>query len=400
VLFLDLDQFKVVNDSIGHLEGDAMLIVVAERLVNVLRPEDTVARLGGDEFAILIDSLADAEDAALVAERIQVALRRPIDLGGYEVFTSASIGIVLSSSSFLATELPEHLLRSADMAMYRAKDAGRGRFAVFDRAMHSSALARLQLETDLRHALERNEFRVLYQPVISLASGRITGVEALLRWQHPQQGVILPSDFVPLAEDTGLIVGIGDWVLRTACRQVQQLTARHPEHSALSVAVNLSIKQFNQSDLVARVGEISRECGLEAGRLVLEITESVVVDQPESAREVLASFKALGARVYMDDFGTGYSSLAYLHQLPLDGLKVDRAFVGRMDTDQRSRQLVATVLQMAHGMGLETVAEGVATLEQLAQLRDMGCQLAQGFLFSAPLEPQALAELVTSAPGW
>ncbi len=400
VLFLDLDRFKVVNDSIGHLEGDAMLVVVAERLLSAIRPEDTVARLGGDEFAVLLESLGGPTDAAVVAERIQTALAAPIDLGGYEVFTSASIGIVLSTSTFLETELPEHLLRSADMAMYKAKDAGRARHALFDRTMHGEALRRLQLETDLRRALERDEFRVVYQPVVSLRTGRITGAEALLRWQRPQQGLVSPAAFLPLAEDTGLIVGIGEWALAEACRQVQEWSTPGDDQPPLCIAVNLSIKQFLQPSLAARVGEILTQSGLAPERLILEVTESVVIDRPDKARETLLQLKALGISVHMDDFGTGYSSLSYLQQLPLDGLKVDRAFVSVMDDDERSRQLVQTVLQLARGVGLRTVAEGVTTLAQLAALRELECDSGQGYLFSAPLDASAMGELVLAAPVW
>jgi len=399
VLFLDLDRFKIINDSIGHHGGDALLVTVAERLALALRPEDTVARLGGDEFAVLLESLSGDDDASVVAERIQSALATPIDLGGYEVFTSASIGIVLSSSSFIATELPEHLLRSADMAMYRAKSAGRACYAMFDRAMHRDALARLQLETDLRRALERNEFRLAYQPVVSLRTGRITGAEALIRWQHPERGLVPPSEFVALAEDTGLIVPIGEWVLHEACREVQRwvVPAGQPP---LTIAVNLSIKQFAQPLLVTRIAEVIAESGLPPERVHLEVTESVIIDQPDAARQVLDSLKALGVEVHMDDFGTGYSSLSYLHQLPLDGLKVDRAFVSRMDDDERSRQLVVTVLQLARSIGLGSVAEGVTTLLQLAELRRLKCEYGQGYLFSAPLDGGAMGELVVANPAW
>ena len=400
VLFLDLDRFKVVNDSIGHHGGDAMLVTVAERLSAVLRPEDTVARLGGDEFAILLESLSGADDARIVAERVQVALAHPIDLGGYEVFTSASIGIVLSSSTFLATELPEHLLRSADMAMYRAKSAGRACYAMFDRAMHVDALERLQLETDLRRALDRGEFRLLYQPVVSLKSGRISGAEALIRWQHPERGLVPPAEFVPLAEDTGLIVPIGEWVLREAMRQIQRWGEHARRRAPLTLAVNLSIKQFAQTGLVAHIAEMLGETGLAPERLQLEVTESVIIDQPEVATSMLEALKALGVHVQMDDFGTGYSSLSYLHQLPLDGLKVDRAFVGRMDSDDRSRQLVRTVLQLARSIGLTAVAEGVTTLSQLAELRQLECEYGQGYLFSAPLDPAAMGELLAVDPVW
>jgi diguanylate cyclase (GGDEF)-like protein len=400
VLFLDLDRFKIVNDSIGHHGGDAMLVTVAERLSATLRPEDTVARLGGDEFAILIESLSNGDDARVVAERIQVALATPIDLGGYEVFTSASIGIVLSTTLHLATELPEHLLRSADMAMYRAKSAGRACYALFDRAMHVDALERLQLETDLRRALDRGEFRLLYQPVVSLRTGRISGAEALIRWQHPERGLVQPLEFVPLAEDTGLILPIGEWVMHEAMRQIQRWTAPLGEAEPLTLSVNLSIKQFSQAGLVAHIAEMLEETGLAPERLQLEVTESVIIDHPESAKVVLESLKSLGVRVHMDDFGTGYSSLSYLHQLPLDGLKVDRAFVSRMDSDDRARQLVGTVLQLARSIGLTAVAEGVTTLSQLQQLRELECEFGQGYLFSAPLDPAAMAELLGVNPAW
>jgi diguanylate cyclase (GGDEF)-like protein len=400
VLFLDLDRFKIVNDSIGHHGGDGLLIAVAQRLASALRPEDTVARMGGDEFAILIEGLSGSDDARIVAARVQAALSRPIDLGGYEVFTSASIGIVLSSSSSLSTEHPEHLLRNADMAMYRAKGVGPAGHALFDRAMHRDALARLQLETDLRHALERDEFRIVYQPVISLRTGRIAGAEALIRWQHPERGLVAPSEFVPLAEDTGLIVPIGAWVLRQACRQVQAWTSPFAGDPPLTLAVNLSIKQFAKPGLDERLAEVLAETGLAAERLALEVTESIVIDQPEATTVLLASLKGLGVKVHMDDFGTGYSSLSYLHQLPLDGLKVDRAFVSRMDHDERSRQLVHTVLQLARSIGLTAVAEGVTTPEQLAELRRLDCEFGQGYLFSQPLDPDEMGALIASGPRW
>lgn len=266
--------------------------------------------------------------------------------------------------------------------------------------MHTEALARLQLETDLRRALERQEFRLVYQPLVSLRTGRITGVEALVRWHHPIQGLIPPAQFVPLAEDTGLIVAIGDWVLEEACRQVQRWTPAHMDDAPLTVAVNLSVRQFLQPDVAERIARVLSATGLEAGRLVLEVTEGVVIDRPDAATEALVSVKALGTRVHMDDFGTGYSSLSYLHQLPFDGLKVDRAFVSSMDSDARSKQLVSTVLQLAAIAGLETVAEGISTVHQLGQLRELVCDTGQEFLFSAPLDAEAMQELITASPAW
>jgi diguanylate cyclase (GGDEF)-like protein len=399
VLFLDLDQFKVVNDSIGHHGGDALLVAVAERLAAAVRPEDTVARLGGDEFAVLLESLSHDDDATMIASRIQTRLATPVDIGGYEVYTSASIGVVLSSSSFLDTERPEHLLRSADMAMYRAKAAGRATYAMFDRSMHRDALARLQLETDLRRALGNGEFQLVYQPIIRCATGRITGVEALLRWHHPERGVVAPADFISVAEDTGLIVAIGAWVLTEACTAVRQWDA-HPSASPLTLAVNLSVKQVAQAELAARIADVLADSGLAPARLQLEVTESVIIEHAEAALGVLESLKALGVELHMDDFGTGYSSLSYLHQLPLDGLKIDRAFVTGMESDDRSRQLVATVVQLAHSVGLVTVAEGVTTASQLAELRRLGCDYGQGFLFAAPLDACAMTQLLAADRTW
>jgi diguanylate cyclase (GGDEF)-like protein len=399
VLFLDLDQFKIVNDSIGHHGGDALLVAVAARLAAVIRPEDTVARLGGDEFAILLESLSEDDDAVIVANRIQAALAPPVDLGGYEVYTSASIGVVLSSSSFLDTERPEHLLRSADMAMYRAKAAGRSTHAMFDRTMHRDALARLQLETDLRRALGQGEFRLDYQPIIDLGTGVIAGVEALIRWHHPERGIVAPADFISVAENTGLIVAVGEWVLRESCRQVQRWDAL-VDGEPLTLAVNLSVKQVAHPELAARIASVLADTGLAPERLQLEVTESVIIEHPDAALCALASLKALGVKLHMDDFGTGYSSLSYLHQLPLDGLKIDRAFVSRMETDDRSRQLVATVAQLARTVGLLTVAEGVTTLAQLAELRKLGCEFGQGFLFSPALEPSAMADFLGARTVW
>jgi diguanylate cyclase (GGDEF)-like protein/PAS domain S-box-containing protein len=396
VLFLDLDRFKVVNDSLGHGVGDQMLVAIAERLEAVLRPGDTVARFGGDEFAVLLDDLGAVEDALRTAERIQAALGAPVSLSGYEVFTSASIGIALSSTAY---GRPDHLLRNADMAMYRAKAAGTGRHELFDRAMHALALTRLQMETDLRKGIERGEFTLHYQPIVSLRTGRIAGAEALLRWRHPERGWIPPLDFIPPAEETGLILQIGKRVIGDACGQLRHWQERAPEAAGLSITVNLSVRQFSQSDLVDQVRDAIAQSGIEPHLLRLEVTESVVVDNVEAAAATLARLRALGAGVYLDDFGTGYSSLSSLHRLPIDALKVDRSFVARIGEDGGG-QMVRTVATIARNLGLAVVAEGIETSEQLRVVRALGCEYAQGFLFSPALDPAAMLDLIASAPRW
>jgi diguanylate cyclase (GGDEF)-like protein/PAS domain S-box-containing protein len=396
VLFLDLDRFKVVNDSLGHGVGDDLLVAVAGRLRNSVRETDTVARFGGDEFAVLLDDIGAVEDALRAADRIQAALTAPVSLSGYEVFTSASIGIALSSTAY---GRPDHLLRNADMAMYRAKAAGTGRHELFDRGMHALALTRLQMETDLRRGVERDEFSLHYQPIISLRTGRITGAEALLRWLHPERGWIAPQDFIPFAEETGLIVQIGRRVVGDACRQLAAWQARVPAAARVSVSVNLSVRQFSQADLVEQVRAALAESGIAPHLLRLEVTESVVVDNVDAAAATLGRLKGLGARIYLDDFGTGYSSLSSLHRLPIDALKVDRSFVSRIG-EAGGDQMVRTVSTIARTLDLAVVAEGIETPEQLAVLRSAGCEYAQGFLFAHPLEPDAFVELLSSAPRW
>jgi diguanylate cyclase (GGDEF)-like protein len=406
VLFLDLDNFKVVNDSVGHHAGDELLVEVAQRLQRCTRGSDMVARLGGDEFALLLESVDDAAEAGHVAQRVQEALAAPVNLSGYEVFTSVSIGVALSSS---ANELPEYLLRSADMAMYRAKRGGRARFELFNRAMHADALNRLQIETDLRRAVERGEFRLTYQPVVCLTSGRVAGVEALVRWDHPERGTVSPNDFIPIAEETGLILPLGRWVLDEACRQLQAWhrslgTTAAPDaedgSDALTVGVNLSVKQFSQPDLVQQVERALEAASLDARCLNLEITESVVMEKTEAATYALAELKRLGVQVHMDDFGTGYSSLGYLHRLPIDAIKIDRSFVGQMDSDNRTRQLVQTIITLARNLGIKTIAEGVTSEAQLRALRELDCTYAQGYLFSEPLDPAALEALLRERRRW
>ena len=343
VFFLDLDRFKVINDSLGHVMGDQLLIATARRLESCLRSTDavarlseghTVARLGGDEFTILLDHIKHIADATRVADRLQKELALPFNLNGQEVFTTASIGIAVSATGYVR---PEELLRDADTAMYRAKALGKARYELFDPAMRDVAVASLRLETDLRKAIERQEFQNFYQPIVSLATGRIVGFEALVRWRHPERGLVLPGDFILAAEESGMIVSIGQWVLREACRQMRAWQAQFPITAPWIISVNLSTKQFKQPDLVQQIEDILRETGLESDSLKLEITESLIMDSVDSATAMLSQLKALGIQLSMDDFGTGYSSLSYLHQFPMDTLKVDRSFVSRM-ANERARQ--------------------------------------------------------------
>ncbi len=397
VLFLDLDRFKDVNDNLGHFAGDELLRAVARRLEACLRPEDTVARLSGDEFAILLESITDASDAGRVAERIEEALSFPINLAGAEVLTSASMGIVTSSMSH---DQPEQLLRSADMAMYRAKAAGRARYEMFDRTMHTDALERLQLETDLRRAVELGEFRLHYQPLVSLASGRVTGLEALVRWEHPTRGLVHPLDFIPIAEETGLIVPMGRWVLEEACRQMVEWQHAHPRAEPLTIGVNLSVKQFSQPDIVDQIAAAVSSSGIDPHSLRIEITETAIIDKGNSAAALLQRIRDLGVLIYLDDFGTGYSSLSYLHGLPIDAIKIDRAFISNMETDEKNLRLVRTILTLAEVVGVRAEAEGISTAEQLRELRSLNCEQGQGYLFSAPITKEAVEEVLTADPIW
>ena len=394
VLFLDLDRFKVVNDSLGHHVGDELLVAVARRLQENVRATDTVARFGGDEFAILLSSLDETADATAIAARVADAVSAPVNLSGYEVFTSASIGIALSTAGY---DRPEYLLRNADMAMYRAKGSGGVAWEVFDRTMHAQALSRLQMETDLRRALHRGELRLHYQPIVSLATGTIAGVEALCRWQHPEQGLIQPADFIPTAEETGLIVPLGEWVLREGCRQLAEW--RGALGARIAMSVNLSARQVAQPGLVDTVRDALAESGLKPRHLKLEITESALLES-EAAEAVLGELQALGIEMQLDDFGTGYSSLAALHRLPLKALKVDRTFVARMGEGSAPSQLVRTIALMAKGLELAVIAEGVETEAQLAGVRAVGCDYAQGFLISRPVEADAMREMLASGRGW
>jgi diguanylate cyclase (GGDEF)-like protein len=397
VLFLDLDGFKLVNDSMGHHVGDEMLVTVARRLEHCVRPGDIVARLGGDEFAILLERITNARDSTSVAERVHRALSVPINIGGYEHVTSASIGVALSTGP---NELPEYILRGADIAMYRAKHGGRGRCEMFDRAMHAEALTRLQIESDLRHAFERQEFFLQYQPIVALRDGRIAGVEALVRWQHPERGVIAPATFVPVAEDTGLVIPLGRWVLREACQQARAWQERYERDRPFSVSVNLSVREFGQKDLGQTLATILEETGLPPSRLKLEITESAIIGQKHPAIEMVEELRALGVGIHLDDFGTGYSALNYLHRLPLDAVKVDRAFTSAIDAEERPLHVVRAIVTLAHAIGMEVVAEGVMSQNQLELLRAMKCDLAQGFLFARPGSAEEIEALLARDARW
>jgi len=381
VLFIDLDRFKVVNDSLGHTAGDELLVETSQRLQRCVRPEDTVARLGGDEFTVLLDGGEATEFAA----KIQRELSRPLVLFGQEIVSTPSIGI---AHGRLHYESAEEILRDADLAMYRAKSRGRAGHAEFDPAMHKSAVAVLQLESDLRRAVERNELVLFYQPVVSLASGAIAGFEALVHWNHPLRGLMRPLEFVPLAEETGLVVSIGEWVLREACRQTREWQLRHSP--ALTVGVNLSARQFLNEDVVDTVARALAASGLPPRTLRLELTESMLMDNAPKAALVLAELRALGVSLDLDDFGTGYSSLSYLHNFRLDTLKIDRSFVARGTEEHGSWEIVTAIVNLARGLRLTLIAEGVENDQQLEQLRRLGCEYGQGYLFGKPL---AVAEM-------
>jgi diguanylate cyclase (GGDEF)-like protein/PAS domain S-box-containing protein len=398
VLFIDLDRFKNVNDSLGHSVGDELLIAVARRLESCLRPGDTVARLGGDEFTILLDEVADVDQAVHVAQRLHREMALPFKVQGHEVFVTMSLGITLGAGGHY--DRPEEVLRDADTAMYGAKTSGKARDAVFDYRMHDRAVALLELETDLRRAVERSEFVIYYQPIVSLASGKIDAFEALLRWRHPRRGLLSPDSFVPVAEDTGLIVPIGWWVLHEACRQLADWQALPWTGENLAVTVNLSGKQFMQADLVERVEEILRTTGIRAGSLRLEMTESTIMEQADEAVEKLLALRRLGVKLYIDDFGTGYSSLSYLHRLPVDALKIDRSFISEMDSEAERAEIVGTIVTLARTLRMDVAAEGIETAEQVSRLRALACHYGQGYFFSEPLGSVAAGGLIEAGASW
>ncbi|MCS6813854.1 MAG: EAL domain-containing protein [Cyanobacteria bacterium] len=394
VLFLDCDHFKLVNDSLGHLVGDELLIGVAQRLASCIGRNDTLARMGGDEFTVLASDIQSERDAIQLAERLLASFKQAFTIAGREIFLDASVGIVIGSHEY---KQPEHLLRDADTAMYRAKNRGRGNYQVFDAEMHALATARLQIETDLRRAIERNELVTCYQPIVSLGSGHITGFEATVRWNHPKLGPISPTDFIPIAEDTGLIVPIGLWILQEACQQLRRLKEYNDR---IVMSVNISVRQFCQLDLVDQVAHVLKTSGVEGRNLKLEVTESVILENTDYAANILQRLKELDVQLSIDDFGTGYSSLRYLHRFPFDNIKIDRSFVSRITSTGENLEIVRAIITLAHSLGMDVVAEGIETPAQATYLRNLGCEQGQGYFFSKPMDGDAAVAILAKVPQW
>ena len=395
LLFIDLDRFKTINDSLGHLVGDRLLIAVSNLLQQCVRDNDVVARLGGDEFVVLLDGIRSLQDATSIGDRIQQELRSPIELDGQSIFTSASIGIVFGSSEY---NNPTDIMRDADIAMYRAKDKGKARYTIFDRAMYDENLRLVELENNLRFALERREFMMRYQPIMSLDDNNLVGFEALIRWQHPHKGLIAPVEFIPIAEDTGLILEIGEWLLKEACQQLKTWRRKFsfmPQVSSLKMSINLASQQLQEPEFIAKLDRILSETGLDGQFLRLEITESTLIETEGNIQNTLRAIRNRNIHLSIDDFGTGYSSLSYLRRFPIDNLKIDRSFVEQMNFDAENFEIVRLIITLAKTLGMDTISEGVETLQQLNQLRALGCEFAQGYLFSRPLTPQAVELMLT-----
>jgi diguanylate cyclase (GGDEF)-like protein len=397
VLFLDCDRFKLVNDSLGHLVGDELLIAIANRLEECLLPVDTLARLGGDEFGIILENLTDITQAIQVAEHILQQFSLAFKLSRSEVFINASIGISWGNSD---CDKPEYLLRDADTAMYRAKALGKARYHIFNPEMHHQATQLLDLENDLCRAVERQEFIVYYQPIISLVTGKISGLEALVRWQHPTRGLIYPTEFISVAEETGLIHAINIWVLRSACEQLTIWQNHSATLESLTISVNLSVRLFSNPKLLAQIDQIIQETKINPACLEIEITESVIMENSQAIKKILQQLSERKIKLVMDDFGTGYSSLNYLYSFPFNVLKIDQSFVKRIEENKESMGLVPAMLSIANSMGMNAIAEGVETTFQLAQLRNLNCNFAQGYLFSQALQPELVLDFITNAPQW
>ena len=407
VLFIDVDGFKVFNDSLGHSIGDELLIQIGSRLAASFRQtdtisraslndsptsDDTLARLGGDEFTVLLEEIREPSDAIRVAQRIQEKWAAPFFINGQEIVITTSIGIALGTSTSADAE---GLLRDAEIAMYRAKRAGKSRFEVFDPAMHSNAVRRLRLETDLRKAVELGEFTAHYQPIVSLQTGKITGFEALTRWQRPE-GIVMPGEFISVADETGLIIPMNRLLMRQSCEHLRSWHSQFPTKPLLTMSVNITPKQFALPELASEIGLMLEQTGLDPACLQLEIMETIVMGDPDNAARVLSQLKALGVRLGIDDFGTGYSSLSRLQHFRVDTLKIDRAFISKMDTDAESHEIVRLIIMLAHNLGLKVVAEGTETEEQVNQLKQLGCEMAQGYFFSKPIATDSIVKLLSS----
>ncbi len=391
VLLIDLDRFKSINDSLGHLAGDELLKTISNRIVNSIRDMDTVARLGGDEFAVLIEDLNDTDELTVIIKRVQKNIERPVQIGENTVHISSSIGVVIKTDRYDSTV---EVLRDADLAMYHAKEQGKANFKFFDDQLYTQALVSHRLESDLRTAIAKGELYLLYQPIVSVRTGDLEGFEALVRWHHPYYGLISPDRFIPLAEETGLIVTIGQWIFNQACRQLKQWQNEYPGFSDMKMNINISVKQFLNDDFVSDIDRILKNLDLRPETIKLELTESLLMEHSEFAAEKISELKALGIQFVIDDFGTGYSSLSYIHQFPVDVLKIDRSFIHNMETGSESIEIVKTILALSTSLNLTVVAEGVENDFQLNSLKAMNCHKAQGYLFSKPLSVDQASQIL------
>ncbi|NET09262.1 MAG: EAL domain-containing protein [Symploca sp. SIO2B6] len=398
ILFLDLNRFKVINESFGHRVGDQLLVKAANRIKACIPTQGSVARVGGNEFAVLLPRIKEAARVEEIADDVQAALNQPITLNEQELFITTSVGIAMSPIEDLVIQ-PDTLLRDAHTAMYRAKALGKPR-QLFTTSMHNRAISRLQLESELRQGIKRQEFCLNYQPIISLETGQITGFEALVRWQHPTQGFVSPGKFIPVAEETGLIIPMGRWILAEACRQMKAWHQQFPQYSKLIIGVNLSSRQFTHPNLIEEIEQILDETQFDYHSLKLEITESMAMSDVESAIDMLLRLKKMNLTLSIDDFGTGYSSLSYLHRFPTDILKVDRSFVSRMENGEEDAEIVKTIITLGHNLGMAVVAEGVETASQLSMLRELQCEYGQGYFFAKPMSAKDAAELLERSPQW